>query len=556
MIEEQESEVALGGIVAPKPLPRPSLSERLEAAPNQYLLLFTVIYLFAEYCRHRHVPFWSDELFTSALADLPSIRSIWPLIKQGIELNPPLPFWITWVVHHTLGRGEFVTRLPSILGFWGMCVCLFYFVRRRSDTTHGFIALLLPLLTYTAIDGTWARGYGLMLGFSAAAMLLWQLATEGIRRSLAVPALALSLAGAVSCHYYAVYCVGAIAFGELVRIWIRKRIDPAVLAAIVVGISPLAAYVPLLAAVKEGSKAFWVQPSVQFLFQSYADLFGPAAMVLLLFLIWALRSPKDEDDWRPVTLPIYENAACLFFAAMPFVIFVAAQFSRIAFYTRYVLPVVIGFSIAVSIFAYRVGGGNRSFRNLSISIVIWFCFVPWALTSLVYLFMPTPWSALQAQYHFPQKNLSLPIVVDSEDIFMEANHYAPPNLRDHLFFLSDRDSSIKYFGSDTGDRSLVLGQTFHDFHVVRFDDFIRKNPEFLVARPRPDGWVLQKLLDDGADVQLVQLNKDPGVFVPDRLLFDVKIRPANSPAGKPPVRHPAATSPAVCSNGPYTAEAF
>src|SRR5947209_7813477 len=114
MIEELTSDVGKERTLVRKPFVRPSLSERLEATPGHYLLLFTAIYLFAEYCGNRRRQFWIDEIFTYDLANLPSIRQIWPLIRQGIELNPPLPFWITWVVHHTLGRGEFVSRLPSI----------------------------------------------------------------------------------------------------------------------------------------------------------------------------------------------------------------------------------------------------------------------------------------------------------------------------------------------------------------------------------------------------------------------------------------------------------
>ena len=512
MIEELKSDVASGQNIASKPLVHPSFSERLEASPNQYLLLFSTFYLIAEYCGNCHRQFWIDELFTYNLANLPSIRQIWPLIQQGIELNPPLPFWITWIIHHTLGQGEFLSRLPAILGFWGMCVCLFYYVRRRSDATHGFIALLLPLFTYTAWDATWARGYGLLLGFSAAAMLSWQFATDYVRRWLALSALALSLAGAVSCHYYGLYSAGAIAVGELVRIWNRRRMDVPVLAAILVGVSPIAAYVPLLRAVREGSKAFWIKPMVRFLYESYADLFGPAAMVLLLFLVFALRIRRREDDWSPTTLGIHEIAACLSFVAMPVTIFVASLFVRIASYSRYVQPVVIGFAIVIAMFAYRVGGRNRSFRNLAISLLVWLCFAPWTLWHMLNFFLPEPWAVLKADLHLPDERVSLPIVIDNDDLFMVVYHYAPQGLRDHLFYLYDPQGAIKYLGSDTGMNSLFIGQTFHDFHVVRYDDFVHQHPEFLVARPRPGSWILQRLLEDGADVRLIQLNKNCTAF--------------------------------------------
>jgi hypothetical protein len=527
MIEQLEPELSTGETTKPKAVSRRSLAERLEVAPGRYLSLFTVIYLFAEYCSNRHRAFWIDELFTYSLANLPSIKDIWPLIRQGIELNPPLPFWTTWVVHHSLGRGEFITRLPAILGFWGMCVCLFCYVRRRSDTTHGFIALLLPLFTYTAWDSTWARGYGMLLGFSAAAMLSWQFATDKVKRSIALPALGISLAGALSCHYYGLYSAGVIACAELVRTWNRKRIDLPIFVAVLAGVSPLMIYVPLLRAVSEGTKTFWITPMVRFLYESYADLFGPAAMVLLLFIICALRMPKGEQDWTATALPAHELAACLLFAAMPFVVFVASHIVRIASFSRYVQPVVIGFSIAVAMFLYRVGGKNRSFRNLAVSLTVWLCFAPWAFWHMLNFFLPAPWTTIQAGYHFPEKNLTLPIIIDNDDLYMVVFHYAPEGLRDHLFYLNDRESSIKYLGTDTGLHSLVVCQTFQDLHVVKYDDFVREYPVFLVSRPRPNGWVLQRLLNDGANIQLLDERKNVGTFVDDHMIFRVVVPAAS-----------------------------
>jgi hypothetical protein len=144
--------------------PRVSLARRLEQAPERWLSIFSIVYLVAEICGNAHRHFRSDEFFTSFLADLPSPAPIWTLLAKGLELNPPLPFWITWVVHHTIGSGQIMSRMPAVLGFWVMCLCLYAFVRRRTDTLHGFMALLLPLFTFTAWSSNEARGYGIMLG--------------------------------------------------------------------------------------------------------------------------------------------------------------------------------------------------------------------------------------------------------------------------------------------------------------------------------------------------------------------------------------------------------
>ena len=97
------------------------------------------------------------ELVALALASAPNIGRIWEVIEQGAELNPPLSFWVQWGVAHTLGQGEVISRLPAALGFWTMCLCLYFFVRRRTDAAYGFVALVFPVFTYTSWFGTYAR---------------------------------------------------------------------------------------------------------------------------------------------------------------------------------------------------------------------------------------------------------------------------------------------------------------------------------------------------------------------------------------------------------------
>lgn len=510
-----------------KPKERRTLADRLEEAPGLYLILFTVIYAATEFCSNLRRPFWFDELISYYLADLPSIGQIWPLIARGIELNPPLPFWITWVIHHTIGQGEVATRLPALAGFWLMCVCLHYFVRRRSDALHGFWAMLLPLFTYTAAEATWARGYGLMLGSSAAALLCWQLAADGIRRSLALVGLAVSVATAVSCHYYALYVAGALALGEFVRTLDRKRIDYRIWLALLTGVSPLAAYLSLMRTLPGAAHAFWIAPMVRNLYESYADLAGPMIALLLGFAA-ATRSAGRCDEtprWNPPTLERHEVTVCLALVAMPLAVYAGSNVTPLAFYSRYVQPAVIGFSIIVAMFVYRIGGGSRHFRNLTASLVIGICFVPWMLLQIIKpLALAPPGAPIQGWIEVPQDS-NLKLVIDNENDYLILFHYAPANIREHIVFLSDRRAAVEYLGSDTGLRSLELLQTFHNVNLVDYHKFISEHREFLLERSRAGSSITQKLLTDGATMQLIRLHKGLGVFVDDRLLFRVTMPP-------------------------------
>ena len=503
-----------------------TLADRLEASPRFFLFLFSIAYFVGICCMNHRRAFWIDELVLSELADLPSISQIWPLIEKGIELNPPLPFWLTWILHHVVGKGEIITRLPAAIGFWVMCLCLYHFVRRRSDVLHGFIALLLPIFTYSIGEATWARGYGIMLGFTGLAVLSWQLARDGVRRPYALAGLALSLAGAVSCHYYAVYLAGALALGEIERVRAGGKSDFPVWGALAAGLSPLILYLPLLRSAARGLENFWVAPLPQFLYEAYVDLLGPITMVLFLLLGFILRhrsGEADEPRWTPATLKPEELVVAMVLTAMPLLVFIGGMVSSLASYPRYVQPVVMGFTILTVLFAYRVGGNDRQFRLQAISLLVWVCFTPWLLWQIGVASFS---GKLGDNYLYAidlKVEPQLPLVVDNEVDFAGLFHYATPLTRERLFMLSDRKGAVEFLGSDTGLRTLDLLQTVHDTHVVDYSRFVREHREFLIARTRVGSWITQKLMKDGATVELVRFDKGKGTFTPETLLFRVTL---------------------------------
>jgi 4-amino-4-deoxy-L-arabinose transferase-like glycosyltransferase len=501
-----------------------NLAARIEGAPGLYLVLFSLIYLAGRSCSNVTEPFWFDELTTYYLAGLPSIHQIWPLIGNGIELNPPLPFWLTWIVHHTIGQGEFTTRLPALAGYWLLCLCVFQFVRRRSDVRHGFLALLLPVFAYTSRSGTYARGYGLMLGASAAALLCWQYATDGRRRALALPGLTLSIAIAVSCHYYACYVAGALLAGELVRALKRKRIDFAAAAALFAGLLPLVGYRQLMRTLPGAAKTFWVAPSVQDLYNSYADLLGPVAIVFFLFIALSLRWRCSFEPGRTVNpvLEEHEWIVVVVLLAMPLFVFSGAQVSPLAFFSRYVQPVVIGFAIALPLFAFRIAGQNRRFADSALSLLVYLCFLPWAAFQVFMMafIASSPAAASRAVLQLPPGNT--PVLVDNDDDYLRLYHYSEAPVRERLFYLLDAEAAIRYLGSDTAQRSMALLETFHEVHAVDYHTFIRRYRSFLLFEYRP-GWMVQKLLADGARMELIREDKPHGYFVLPMSLFRVTL---------------------------------
>ena len=160
---------------------------------------------------------WHDELFTLYASQL-SPAALWEALADGLDLQPPLGYLVTRITTSTLGDGLVAMRVPSLVGFGLGCVCLGLFVKRRVGLAGGTVALLVPSVTAGYDYAYEARPYGMLLGLTGVALLLWQATERPRSRRLAALGLAIALAIAVSLHYYGVLLVAPLAVGESLRI--------------------------------------------------------------------------------------------------------------------------------------------------------------------------------------------------------------------------------------------------------------------------------------------------------------------------------------------------
>jgi Dolichyl-phosphate-mannose-protein mannosyltransferase len=218
---------------------------------------------------------WFDELFTYYIVRQPELGDVWRVLRTGVEPLPPFFYLVTRASTAVFGDGPIGIRAPELLGILLACSCLFVVVARRSTPLHGLIAMFVPLVTEAYAFAPEARPYGLVLGFSAAALLCWQVRTDG-SGAAAVVGLALALGLATASHYYAVFVLVPLAAGEAVRAAGRRRVDLPVVGALAVAILPLALAVPFIRAARELSSTFWAVPHLV----SSVDFFG-----------WLLRTP-------------------------------------------------------------------------------------------------------------------------------------------------------------------------------------------------------------------------------------------------------------------------
>ncbi len=361
----------------------------MEAHWLLFLTLFSVCYWVATGLYAAWRVMWYDELFTFYISNLPSPVAIWNALAAGADLHPPAHYWFSHWSQAVLGAGELGLRAPAIAGFWVLSLCVFFFVKRRTDALHAGVAMLLLFATGTQLSRLDARPYPLVLACAALALLCWQLSAEGRRRSIALPGLALSLFVAIMTHYYAVFLVPAIALGELVRTRRRGRVDRSVWFMLAIGASAVLFLLPIIASSGTFAEHFARSLSWGDLVQVYVELLGGTAPLLLvglaLIALGGAGRPSDveaEANPGPV-LPLEETAACLGLLAIPLPAFLLARFVTEAWAARYVGVVVIGFCILVAAALYghlRRSHGNAVAAGLFVVLAGWFL---WQQASLV-----------------------------------------------------------------------------------------------------------------------------------------------------------------------------
>jgi Dolichyl-phosphate-mannose-protein mannosyltransferase len=123
------------------------LTEQLEKRKLWVLGGFSILYLVVTSSIASRKLMWNDELFTYYIAVLPHISDIWSALLSGGEQTPPLVHLITRAAVTLFGGSHLAIRLPEILSFWVMSLCLFQFVSKRSSALYGCVAMLFPLVT-------------------------------------------------------------------------------------------------------------------------------------------------------------------------------------------------------------------------------------------------------------------------------------------------------------------------------------------------------------------------------------------------------------------------
>jgi len=491
-----------------------TLEDQFEKKTLWLLVGISILYFSVTCVLASYKLLWNDELYTLYISRAASMSEIWAALLTGAEQTPPLVYGITRGMLALFGENPLAIRLPEVIGYWVMGICLFLFVSRRAPAVYGFVAMLFPLVTGAYRYAYEARSYALVLGFVGLALLCWQSTAERRARLLPLTGLAISLAAAVSCHYYAILFFLPLVIGETVRSIALRRVDLPVWLAFGIGATPLVIFLPLIRQAIGYSTTFWAKPEWMAIPKFYAFLLAPAILPVLTLLVLATLYPQAYAMARRVHTaysrpPLHEVAAVFGFAVTPILIVTLCMLAGGSFTDRYALPAVIGFSIIVAFGAHTLLNDRAPIAAiLAVSLCGFF-------VSLGGKTLGTMTAGRDAQIQAnkflqTQALTNLPIAVSDQHAFMTLAYYGSPDIAARLVYLASPDASLRHLGHESLEKGLLALRPWFPVRIEEYESFIASRNRFLVYGSAGYflNWLFSELATADLRIELVGRQKD------------------------------------------------
>ncbi|WP_419804645.1 glycosyltransferase family 39 protein [Terriglobus sp.] len=321
---------------------------------------------------------WNDEFLSFYSDSVPTLAGVLRVqMHSPISLDPPAYHLLSHLSMDVVGRGGTALRLPALCGFLLLEWSLFLLVRRIAGHRAALLAMALPLCTASFRYAVEGRPYGLLLGLYAAAVVCWYFATQSdqrtdggteMPRSRWVPLLGLflSIALAITSHYFGLLILLPVSAGELVRTVQRRRFDWPVVGTLAAGLASVALILPGKAALQPYQRHYYTSSvNLHNVSQGYRELFVRyntwpvplqrvcAAMLALLtvWLLWAmvrrLRQGAAKNE------PSAFWAAMLALAVLPFFGYLFGKFVTHTMEVRYVIAALIPFAVSIALLLER-----------------------------------------------------------------------------------------------------------------------------------------------------------------------------------------------------------
>ena len=492
------------------------LAGALDARSGLVLVLLTAVYLLGAVFQARSKPLWYDEIISTIAAGAPDAATTWRVAQQT-DFSPPLPHLLIHFSMNWFGANELGARVPAIAGFWMFCLCLYRFTRRRVGLYYALAAMLLPVSTDAYGYAFEARAYGPELAFCGLALIAWQACTENARSWLPRLGLAIGLAGATLCHYYAILLYLPLAGGELTRCFRTRRADWGTWIAMAGGAIGIGWRATTLVGILDGNSHPWAVPEsgqiMQFWESGLRDLTGFLVLLTGLLAIFTLGAKTALETPEPADgVADHELVAGALFLAIPTVAVAGALSITHMFTPRYALFALAGFAYLLPMLASRLLRTHSLFGLLLTCVLI----APLALHAVPSGGVPNPY--LQEPM-LAKASADEPVVIPDGRLFLQMWYYAPANVKSRLLYVTDRDAAIKYMGFDSIDYGLMLLRPWTSARIIEYRSFFAPGRRFLVYQnmARPE-WLLHKVVEEGGTAEIQSYSRT-------RALLQTRFRP-------------------------------
>jgi hypothetical protein len=459
-----------------------SIDSWLERHFWRYTTIFLLLFLCYGLMQDLRLKMWYDELFTLYVARQGSPVEIVKAALDGVDATPPLYATIVSFFLPIVRHDAFAVRLASTLGFVAMLGCIVAFCYRRMPAIHAFLAALFAA-TACGFYATEGRAFGLVLGCAAAALLCWQRAVDKSPRLLAVTLLAVFLMLATALNYYSIFLLFPLGLAEIARWRERGRLDLAVSAAMASALAVLVLHLPFIRASQRFVGHFWSTASWYQIPEFYLKFaLIPIAAVLLAWLIRGFsNSPSGPAR---LVLRRYEWVAITALSLTPIVIIAVSRYTTHVFTFRYALWCVIGIAILAAALI-RVISSAQPRVALGFLVVLLAILVGQQAIAFREGTDLREAGALLRQLQ-SEPDGTEPIVVGYNHAFMELAYYSDPKLRNRIVYPLSQSLDKQYKGFDLDFFNLSALRSRTNLPIVNLDEFLQKNPRFVLAAHSKD----------------------------------------------------------------------
>ncbi len=461
-----------------------SWAERYAASRSLVIAAFTILYLIPTVKLSQMKLFWDDEFFTLYLSRTPDWKTLLQALATGADQHPPSFYYFTHWILQIFGTSHVTLRLTAIAGIWLLCVCMYEIVRPLANPLWAVVAMLFPLTTHLYNYAIEARGYGLVSGFAALAMLSWLRSSSFRERRFYLPVLAFSLAAAVASHYYAGLVAVCLVLGELVRTVSRRKIDWPIWIAFLFTAVPIVAFFRTIQSAKGYSSHFWAIPVWSDAISFYPSELGLGPLALLVTLGIAISFGRGLGDGRTArvaavkqqrVLKVWEATAICCLSALPLMAMFAAKYVTHGFTNRYAIAAMVGLTILLAYFLHRVTPQPKVALAAAVVCLGVFVFQVHAFAAA----FNDHRDDLAANIRDLSATGDQQVAVIGITIFHQLSFYAPRELATRLSYLADADTAIRFMGHDTIDRGLLDLDPWFPLKVIPTQMFLEGKSGFM-----------------------------------------------------------------------------